>query len=898
MGLALLLSSCKETIERFFANEIEQGEEVLFTTAVPNRAVTRSAKSDYEDAMGAYQAVNEAYEFTVNMYAQGGELVGSSTYCPAEAEGENTIGALIGKTDVTPLYWSSTTTPYAFEATAGTAILSNNQTTKADWLKQDLLKGYGYIQKWNGDDDSGSPIDKLDALNYHTAKEWRSLHKEMGLLSNDEDYKRIPLYLQHKRSLITVILKAGEGVSRQALDFEVAKNDLSAEIYSYDTDQQTILPLASEKLINYENDKNGDAQQDVSTTCYDAIVEPHNYADGDKATTEPIVRITLSGQHYTFNASNDANFDNNKESYNLSAGKHLILTVTLGRTSREVHMTAYIENWTEQVTNTICDDYGNAGVPIKIKNRDELIDFLQDADKNKAGNIALITADIDLEATSEKYGNDWSDYNNTDLNCSLSLGGKTLLSNHRFVNAMSSTASLQNGTIQIGGTVDAAIATTNNGTIDDVKLTAMENTDAYATIAGAVVNNAGTISRCHSSLRVQGDSNTEFVGGIAATSLSTANMTAAIDACTVSNSVKGGQKGGGIVGKASGYITNNTFEYGITLLQSKDTHKNIVGQKDDLTLNADNNAWPTVDDNLDMINATAAVHQYNGIIDDETELRESVKNTYNAENKRYRLAQNIIVNGQVGSISYELDGNNKQISTKSQIFETITGQVHDLAVYVTETLKSNPTEEERTNATDGIAPLAFEVHGEQAEIKNVKVTMADGTKIQASNPAGLVVWAWGGATVSGCEAKVNLYADVNTSLTQGRKFAGGIVSTTSWATVTQCVIHSGSTFNGTASSIIYYGGIVGGIEHKEGAGHNAEVTITDCTSFLSATEMPKENRRGAIIGDAMLGAGTTIATKGCQGNWWNTECNGAGAQGEGNTDETVLGKRNGVTPQE
>lgn len=133
---------------------------------------------------------------------------------------------------------------------------------------------------------------------------------------------------------------------------------------------------------------------------------------------------------------------------------------------------------------------------------------------------------------------------------------------------------------------------------------------------------------------------------------------------------------------------------------------------------------------------------------------------------------------------------------------------------------------------------------------------------------------------------------------QARKFAGGIVSTASWATITQCIIHSGSSFAGTDTQIIYYGGIVGGIEHKEGAGHETEVTITDCTSFLTAEEMPKEDRRGAIIGDAMLGAGTTIATKNCQGNWWSAECYGAGAKGLGNSDETVLGKRNAVTPTE
>lgn len=892
MSLAVILAGCSETIEEFFAAGFSEHEEVLFTTALPGAATTRSTQEEYNQQMAAYQAVNDKYEFTVEMYSEGDKLEGSSTYRPVEDN--NTIGTLTTKTGATPLYWDNLSTPYAFKATAGTETLASDQTTQEDWLLQDRLVGYGYIQKW--DVDKAVPVDQLDALNYHTANEWRKLNSETKLVSNDEDLKKIPLYLQHQRSLITVILKAGEGVSREALAFDVAQNDLNTEIYSYTTERQVINPLTSEQLINYDADKNGAAADDVSTTRYDAIVEPHDYADGDKATTEPIVRITLSSQHYTFYAGNDTYFDTNKDSYQLTAGKHLILTVTLSRDSRKVLMTAQIEDWTEQVTNTICDDYGNAGEPIKISNRDELIDFLQDEDKNKAGNIALITADIDLEKTSEKYASDWSAYNDHDLNSTLSLGGMTLLGSHRFIREMSGAASLQNGTIQIGGAVETAIAKTNNGTIDDVRITAKDGSDAYATIAGAVEENTGTISRCHSSLRVQGDDNTPFVGGIAATSLSSSTMSAAIDACTVTVSVKGGRQGGGIVGQASGYVTNNTFEYGITLMQNKNTHKNIVGEKKTgYSFTADNNAWPTKDEDMDLQNATATDHRYDGIIDDEAELKESVKNSYNIEGNRYRLAQNITVTEQVGSIAYELDGNNKQIATEAMIFDAITGRVHDMTVFVSKDLIA---EQDKTNATDGIAPLAFEVHGENAMIERVKVKMGADTEIRASNPAGLVVWAWGGATVSSCEAKVNLYAHVNTSLTQGRKFAGGIVSTTSWATVTQCIIHSGSSFGGTESSIIYYGGIVGGIEHKDGAGHEAEVTITDCTSFLTNTEMPKAERYGAIIGDAMLGAGTTIATKGCQGNWWSTECNGAGAKGAGNSDETVLGKRNAVTPTE
>ena len=40
-----------------------------------------------------------------------------------------------------------------------------------------------------------------------------------------------------------------------------------------------IQPLASEKNVDYIADKNGGAETGVSSTRYDAIVEPWNYAD-------------------------------------------------------------------------------------------------------------------------------------------------------------------------------------------------------------------------------------------------------------------------------------------------------------------------------------------------------------------------------------------------------------------------------------------------------------------------------------------------------------------------------------------------------------------------------------------------------------------------------------------
>lgn len=873
-SLMLSLTGCNDELPA-----VDDTEEVMFSTSIPGvTKATRSEREDYQAQMGAYKAVRDAYEFTIGMYESSGTLVGQSIYQPV-ADDES--GTLKCKSGSTPLYWPGTVTAYGFKATAGTAELEQDQTTAGKWLLQDRLEGYGYISRWEGDDETGAPLDKLTVLNYRTAKQWRKLNMESGLAQNDEDYKKIPLYLQHKRALITVILKAGEGVSRKALAYDVAENDLSARICSYTIGgMKEIQPLVSEELIDYEADRNGAAESGVSTTRFDAIVEPYDYSL--KALDDVIAKITLSGQHYSFYAASDYRFDatdSNKESYNLEAGKHLTIVVTLSRDSRKILMSAYIEDWTEDVTTTICDDYGNAGEPIRIKTRAELIDFLSSESKNKAGNVALVTNDIDLE--------DWSsDYN---LYCTLNLGGCTLLSNSRFLAGIDDAASLQNGTVQIGGKVDAALAGRNDGTIEGIRITAKSNSAAQATVAGAVIDNSGTISGCNSALKVSGGTS-DYVGGVAATSLSTDTKTAVIDACTVTGRVSGGSYGGGIAGLANGYVTNNTFQYGITLLQNKSTHRNIVGVRDENhDFKAENNAWPTVDVNPDMTNATAQDERYSGIIDSGDELLASTGISYNIEGNRYRLAQDIEVGATTGSVNYDLDGNGRQISTSAMIFDGITGQVHDLTVYVTDNLIATPL----AAATDAIAPLAFEVHGDKAELRNIKVKTADGKCIQAANPAGVVVWAWDNATITGCECKADIRSYVKTGITQGRKFAGGIVSTVSRATVTQCVFHStGSTLTGTESTIIYYGGIVGGIEKKDGSNDVPQLVLTDCTCFVT---LPDDVYHGGILGNALLGTSET-ATKDCQGNWWPADCSGVG-RFTGSVESTI-GKRNAITPVE
>ena len=863
MAFILGTTGCNETLSSLFSDDISEGEEVMFSASLSTNTVTRS--------LDGYILPKKKYQFTIGMYTDDTHKVDSGIYNTII---DDEVGTLEAET---PLYWHSTTTAYGFKATAGTTDLETDQTTEDNWLLQDRLEG--------------------EANGYRKARDWKSYNQETQLVSNDADYKKIFIPMQHKRSLISIILKAGEGVSRKALAYDVAENDLSARIYSYTAGAAKpleIMPLAKEEKIHYDKDKNGGAEDSVSTTRYDAIVQPYDYSANPS--TDLITKISLSGQHYSFYAQNDylfADLDNsNKARYNLEPGKRLVITVTLSRDSRKILMSAYVEDWTEEVTNTICDDYGNAGEPIKIGNRTELIEFLASNEKNKPGNVALVTNNIDLQ--------DWGAAYNLKFNlyCTLNLGGKTIMSNHCFLDSLLDAATLQNGTIQIGGVVDAAVAETNKGAIEDIRVTEKDTTaTVQATAAGVVVNNTGTISKCHSALKVSG-STTGYVGGIAATSLSGENKIAIIESCTVTNRVEGGnQKGGGIVGKANGYINNNTFEYGITLNQDKSQFKNIVGERDEshTTFKADGNAWPTFDENCvegaAIINAVAADKRYSGIIDCEAELQSSTSATglYNKADSCYRLAKDITVSATAGNVEYELDGNSKTITSSAQIFNNVTGKVHDLTVYVNADLTAT---QDATTATDAIAPLAFAVHGSTAEISNIKVKTADGVKITASNPAGVVVWAYDNATVKNCEVLVNLYANVNTKIEQGRKFAGGIVSTVSKATVTQCIFHSTGKIEGTDSKVLYLGGIVGGIEKKELTNDIPELTITDCTSFIT---LPKDEHHGGILGNAKFGEADATSSA-CQGNWWQSDCNGVGTKN--GSDESLIGKRNAITPSE
>ena len=574
---------------------IVPGEKVLFTTMLPDVAAsTRSTKDEWTTVVNSYKPVNHNYSFEISMYKKDvATAIGTSTYRP---ERTTDIGAAaiegydgtLSHTGASPLLWQDNVSEWGFEAVANNNELSADQSTQEKWLAMDYLTGHSYLPLW--DEETGQGSDP-ETIMYKTSKQWYADNKTAkdlsGLMvSSNDHYKKIPLYMKHERAWITIILKAGEGVRREALAFATAQNNISMTVNSYAPGQADAFPVtnawASEYLIDYEKDKNGPAESRISTTRYDAIVMPHNYATNKES--ELIAKINLSNQNFSFYAANDQRYVNGTEeqvsaadeAYDLKAGKHLTITATLSRESRKILITAWIEDWTEVATNTICDDYGQNGDPTVIKNKQELIDYLVDTKKNSQGNVAIIQpTELNLDA-----GEPWSSA--YELNSTLNLAGCRLTTGNQLFTKMTSSANLVNGTVVVseGATVKYAIADSNEGMIERVNIvTKDENTTAKATVAGLVGLNTGTIYQCSSTLPVSADAPTTitgpdgttsymgYIGGIAAVSVSKDGTSmAVIDGCEVNAPVDGISadenhpvKGGGIAGIATGRVSSNVY---------------------------------------------------------------------------------------------------------------------------------------------------------------------------------------------------------------------------------------------------------------------------------------------------------------------------------------------------
>ena len=267
------------------------------------------------------------------------------------------------------IYWPDNINAYGFKATAGSATLATDQTTQEKFSAQDKLLGYGAI---------ASTEDNIEALNYRISKNWKA---------DNGGSKAIPVYLKHRRSRITVILKAGEGVSRDDL---ANTNYLEAKIYSYSGETTTeISPYATSTTIDYTAGDYGGAANGVSTTQYTAIVEPYDYQANN---TKPIAQIKLSNQTFKFLVGNES-VEGNKSNYNLTVGKHLTITATLSRGSDgdiyQVKMTAQVTDW--DITNIAAtvNNEGQIGSTTNIGTRDALYNFLISADNTDVLCIAV-----------------------------------------------------------------------------------------------------------------------------------------------------------------------------------------------------------------------------------------------------------------------------------------------------------------------------------------------------------------------------------------------------------------------------------------------------------------------------------------------------------------------------
>lgn len=1023
--LVAVFSACTDTLD-FLTGEdcpINVGDEVQFCARVPQVATRATAKEAYWAHINKFERVQEDYVFNVDMYEKSDDeakKIASASYNPTKNTVDDVTtydeyGTLTETSDL--MYWPSNVKKYGFHAMSSnsSASVEVDQTTVDNFFKQDCIEGYGYVPGWDDalNEGTGGSIRNLDGYNYLTTKEWyaanRAWGSPMGMTTAElaEHWKKIPLFMRHKRSRITVCLKAGEGVERDQIAYDPILNpeNIITEIYSYDDEnnQRIIKPLLGSYNCQY---RTPDAlpEQDVVTACYDAIVNPHNYAEGTNMTEQKILAINLSGMKFSFYAANDKAFssepeatnDDVKTRYNLTEGKHLILDVILSTDTRKILITAYVVDWEDWPFSSICDDFGQAADPMPINNKAELMEFLNNPEKNKPGNVGVImplnlnlidavytkeTAELEnkkhlVEDSNGKMpgeegyvttyevgytlvkegdaipgaGAGWIT-GNYELKATLKLAGATITTDQCLFNKIAASGSLVNGTVVVADKgsdtpLECAIAKENYGTVERINVSP-GNTTRTATRAGLVTTNYGTIYACTSQMPVYyaGGVSEVLVGGIAAemlhpmkvengVTIPDLSVLPTIDQCNVNARIDGGTnvKGGGIAGKAEGKLSNNTYEYGITLLQDVDRFKNILYARGTQDLNAYDNEWSTKAGNT-VLNGTTLenfrpdVERYNQVIDSQAELHELVTNgTYNNSTSHHRIADSFTVNGDSwklgvqdlatsasGNLLCELNCNNKTItltgaSYAEMLFSNIQSHLYDLTLVLDKPIVALPnassdSDKERLTAR---APLAYAAVGKDARLSNVKVKSTDGVYVKSTASGGLVVWAYDGATIEDCQSDVDVRIALpeNTG-EQQTYFVGGIVCSAAKATIQRCTYYRSALYSSeeemAANGNIYYGGIVGGTNTKGVA--PPSLNISDCTSWLTWEVSPERPHAawGGIIGYSKYqNSSSTLVTSmdgKCQGNWWAAPV-GASATGWalGMTEEKVIGKKNSIQP--
>lgn len=1020
--LVASLSACNDVLDFGSDDEgIKVGDEVGFCARVP-KVESRMTKTEYDELINRFEHVQDDYIFLVDMWEKSSDAAGTKLASAEYNPTKNTVNNVTTYDEygtltesVGELFWPSNVNKYAFHAVSNNTsdAVEQDQSTLTRYMTQDRIEGYGYVPGWDAalNEGIGAPVRELDGLNYLTTKEWYAANKAWGApgeLSQSqlvEYWKKVPLFMRHKRSRITVLLKAGEGVERDQIAFNPELNfqNISINVFSYDkTGTPTaVTPLLGSYDCQYKSPDPA-PEEKITTACYDAIVEPHNYAEGTNMTEQKMLAINLSGMKFSFYAANDKAFssapgatnDDVKARYNLTEGKHLILEVTLSTDTRKILITAYVVDWEDWPFSSICDDFGQPADPMPINNKAELIEFLTNPDKNKPGNVGVIMplnlnlidpvvlteeeakkaneANLTIDATGKKPGE--AGYTKTyvdgyvevhagqelagagwdpklyELRANLKLAGATITTNQRLFDKISVSGSVVNGTIVIAdkdktdAPIECAVARENYGTVERLSVL-RGDTERRATRAGIVTKNYGIIYACSSQLPVYNPGGAEevLIGGIAAEMSypklpdGTADVSArpVIDLCYVDARIDGGAnvKGGGIAGQAEGKLTNNIYEYGITLLQDPDRFKNILYANGTQDSEFTGNEWSTkvanaVLNGSILTNGRPEADRYNQVIDSQAELYELVtKGAYNNNSSRFRIADSFTVDGDSwtlgvqnqalsasGNLLCELNCNNKTITLTGttyakMLFSNIQGRLYNLVLVLDKPIVALPDENAaaEVDKLPARAPLAYAVVGDKAALSNVKVKATDGAYVQSTASGGLVVWAYDGALIEDCQSNV----DVRIALPEGTGnqqvyFVGGLVNSAAKATILRCTYQCDG-FNdsekayATGTSNIYYGGIVGGTNTK--GIYAPSLNISDCTSWLTwePTEVLPYTSWGGIIGYSKyqnVSSDLVTSTDGkCQGNWWAAPV-GSSVQGRasGMNDEKVIGKKNSVMP--
>lgn len=790
-----------------------------------------------------YVALPVGYTLSMTMKTSSENIKTSDYVADVVGSGSSTLKS----TDI--FYWPGNALSYGFEAVAGNEKIAIDQNSNAKLISADRLLGYA------------GTSDSHDALVFKTAKEWKTANSS----------ETIPVFLKHQKSMITVVLKAGEGVSRGALTYNVNNTALSDAIFSYGNttaDDVTVTsPYVESTNVNYDGSEgSGDAASAVGTTQFSAIVEPYNYFSNKD---NPITRIVLNNQKYSFYASNDLNASS--DVYNLVAGKHLVLTVIIGRAGRVVSMTAQLKDW-ELVANTdiSTDDFGQATDPIVIncaKAKEGtatdigLYDVLTDVNLNVKGNIFILNNDITIKDIN------WP----TDLvlNATFNLNGHTINTDSRIFSEISSTGTVKNGTIDLTKGSLSAVTGTNNGYLRNI-VTKSTNASIVSQ-AGLVASNssAASINDCTNYIKVNG---TEKIGGIAAESSGT------IEGCTNDAKIipaNNATIAGGIVGTANGgVVSNNVNKYGFTLSQTEGTLGNIIGSGSSVT--AANNSWPTNVSN-DIAGTNVSTVKYSHVLDSQDELEQLFTN---GNTLPCRVSADFILsnvwNASGKTLNFILDGNDKTITTNgTMLFEKITG------TFSNTTVKLNASLSSILSGTDGMSAVAFTLNG--GTIENVDLKNSGSATITASNPAGFVVISMGNAVLSNCVNRIPLIVD-NTSSNGNKIYAGGIVAEAQSTTITGCrnTSTAGISMAKTTDGV-FVGGIVGALNKSDINDETLKSTITDCSNFYSQLA-------GAYVGGIVGHTTSYGVTSKCIGNWWTA---GQSSVGDGGGS---VGNKNAIEP--